>query len=128
MPHEAFTIIPSLDELAGDPTQAARLPETMLALLAARLAALQGALLAALVDAQITKSAAAEQSYNLHSKGLLTAGELAERLNLPESWVRTEERAGRIPGIRAGRYVRFKLADVEAALARRVAAAPPRAS
>jgi hypothetical protein len=48
---------------------------------------------------------------------LLTAGELAGRLNLPESWVRTEERAGRIPGIRAGRYVRFKVSNVEPALA-----------
>ncbi|MGD0289929.1 MAG: hypothetical protein ABSC63_09790 [Candidatus Binataceae bacterium] len=49
----------------------------------------------------------------------LTAGGLAERLNLPESWVRSEERAGRIPGIRPGKYVRFKLSDVERALAER---------
>jgi excisionase family DNA binding protein len=51
------------------------------------------------------------------AENLLTAGELAERLNLPESWVRTEERAGRLPGIRLGRYVRFKLNDIERALA-----------
>jgi excisionase family DNA binding protein len=51
------------------------------------------------------------------AENLLTAGELAERLNLPESWVRTEERAGRLPGIRLGRYVRFKLSDIERALA-----------
>ena len=50
---------------------------------------------------------------------LLTADELAARLSLPESWVRTEERAGRIPGVGAGRYVRFKLSDVERALAER---------
>jgi excisionase family DNA binding protein len=50
---------------------------------------------------------------------LLTAGELAERLNLPESWIRNEERLGRIPSVRAGKYVRFKLKDVEQALARR---------
>jgi excisionase family DNA binding protein len=49
---------------------------------------------------------------------LLTAGELAERLNLPESWIRSEERLGRIPSIRAGKYVRFKLTEVEPALAR----------
>jgi excisionase family DNA binding protein len=48
---------------------------------------------------------------------LLTAGELAERLNLPESWVRTEERAGRIPSLRLGKYVRFKLSEVERTLA-----------
>jgi excisionase family DNA binding protein len=53
------------------------------------------------------------------SEKLLTAGELAGRLNLPESWVRNEERAGRIPGIRAGKYVRFKLSDVERSLAER---------
>ena len=47
---------------------------------------------------------------------LLTAGELAERLNLPESWVRNEERAGRIPSIRLGKYVRFKWPDVERTL------------
>src|ERR1700730_734354 len=50
---------------------------------------------------------------------LFTAGELAGSLNLPESWIRSEERARRIPGIRAGKYVRFKLNDVERALAER---------
>ena len=53
------------------------------------------------------------------SKALLTAGELAERLNLPESWIRNEERLGRIPSIRAGKYVRFRLNDIELALAER---------
>lgn len=49
---------------------------------------------------------------------LLTARELAERLAVPESWVRTEERASRIPSVRLGKYVRFKLGEVEQALAR----------
>jgi excisionase family DNA binding protein len=49
----------------------------------------------------------------------LTAEALAERLGVPESWVRTEERAGRIPGLRLGKYVRFKLSEVEHALAER---------
>jgi len=40
-------------------------------------------------------------------KNLLRAGELAERLGVPESWVRTEERAGRIPSVRLGKYVGF---------------------
>src|SRR5258708_40143099 len=53
------------------------------------------------------------------SDKLLTAGELAEHLGVPESWVRTEERAGRIPGVRLGKYVRFKLRDVERTLAAR---------
>jgi excisionase family DNA binding protein len=50
---------------------------------------------------------------------LVTAGELAAHLNLPESWVRTEERLGRIPSIRLGKYVRFRLSDVERALAQK---------
>jgi hypothetical protein len=48
---------------------------------------------------------------------LVTAGELARHLNLPESWVRTEERLGRIPSVRLGKYVRFRLNEVERALA-----------
>jgi len=52
-------------------------------------------------------------------KNLLRAGELAERLGVPESWVRSEERAGRIPSVRLGKYVRFKLRDVERTLAER---------
>ena len=50
---------------------------------------------------------------------LLTAEELAKRLGVPESWVRTEERLRRIPSVRAGKYVRFKLSNVEEALAER---------
>lgn len=50
---------------------------------------------------------------------LLAAKAIAERLGVPESWVRTEERAGRIPSVRLGKYVRFKLSDVERALAER---------
>jgi excisionase family DNA binding protein len=53
------------------------------------------------------------------AENLLAAGELAECLGVPESWVRTEERAGRLPGVRLGRYVRFKLSDIERALAER---------
>ena len=50
---------------------------------------------------------------------LLTAEELAGRLGVPESWVRTEERTGRIPSVRLGKYVRFKLSEVERELAER---------
>jgi len=53
------------------------------------------------------------------AENLLTAGGLAARLSLPESWVRTEERAGRIPSLRLGRYVRFRLSAIERALAER---------
>jgi hypothetical protein len=43
-----------------------------------------------------------------HAENLLTAGELAERLNLPESWVRSEERAGRIASVRLGKLRPFQ--------------------
>jgi excisionase family DNA binding protein len=49
---------------------------------------------------------------------LLTAGEVAKHLNVPESWVRTEERLGRIPSVRLGKYVRFRLSEVEYTLAK----------
>jgi excisionase family DNA binding protein len=37
---------------------------------------------------------------------LLSAGEVAERLSVPESWVRQETRAGRMPCLALGRYRR----------------------
>ena len=47
------------------------------------------------------------------SDRLLRAGEVAERLGVPESWVRESARSGAIPHVRLGRYIRFDLADVE---------------
>jgi excisionase family DNA binding protein len=54
-----------------------------------------------------------------NSEELLTASQLGKRLNVPESWVRSEQRADRIPSVRLGRYVRFRPSEVDAALARR---------
>jgi excisionase family DNA binding protein len=39
---------------------------------------------------------------------LLTAAEVAERLSVPESWVRRETRAGRLPCLALGRYRRYE--------------------
>jgi excisionase family DNA binding protein len=47
---------------------------------------------------------------------LLTADELAERLNVPTSWVREQARQGGIPVVRLGRYVPFYLPAVAAEL------------
>jgi len=44
--------------------------------------------------------------------GLLTPEELAERLNVPRSWVYEQSRQGNIPTHRLGRYVRFDLHEV----------------
>jgi excisionase family DNA binding protein len=41
------------------------------------------------------------------SDRLLTAGEVAELLSVPETWVRAETRAGRLPHLALGRYRRY---------------------
>jgi excisionase family DNA binding protein len=66
---------------------------------------------------ETTAKANEQQNKPDTAANLATAGELAKHLNLPESWVRTEERLGRIPSVRLGKYVRFRLSDVERALA-----------
>jgi excisionase family DNA binding protein len=43
---------------------------------------------------------------------LLTADEVAARLQLPRSWVYRAAREGRFPYVQCGRYVRFTEADV----------------
>lgn len=44
---------------------------------------------------------------------LLTAGELADRWQVPKSHVYRLTREGRIPAVRLGRYYRYRLAAVE---------------
>jgi hypothetical protein len=70
----------------------------ILTLLAARL----------LADGNARSEADRKTAQALEPGKLFTAGELAKRLNVPESWVRTEERLGRIPSVRLGKYVRFR--------------------
>ena len=43
---------------------------------------------------------------------LLTAAEVGELLSVPESWVRRETRAGRLPHLELGRYRRYERAAV----------------
>jgi len=43
---------------------------------------------------------------------LLTAAEVAELLGVPVGWVREHTRAGSIPHIPLGRYVRYDRGDV----------------
>jgi excisionase family DNA binding protein len=42
------------------------------------------------------------------SERLLTAAEVAELLAVPTSWVRSTTRAGALPSVRLGRYVRYR--------------------
>lgn len=44
---------------------------------------------------------------------LMTADELAERLQVPRSWVYRAAREGDLPSVRCGRYRRFDEADVD---------------
>jgi excisionase family DNA binding protein len=48
---------------------------------------------------------------------LLDAEQLAGKLSIPTTWLEQAARDGRIPCVRAGRWVRFSRAAVEAALA-----------
>lgn len=48
------------------------------------------------------------------SDRLLDTSEVAERLNVPVSWVRESTRSGAMPCVELGRYRRYDLADVEA--------------
>ena len=57
----------------------------------------------------------------MEQKNLLTVEELAERLQVPKSWIYGQTRqtnSGAIPRIRVGKYLRFRLEDVMAWLER----------
>lgn len=45
---------------------------------------------------------------------LLTAAEAAKLLNVEESWVRAQTRAGNVPHLMLGRYPRYDAADLRA--------------
>jgi hypothetical protein len=49
----------------------------------------------------------------------LSLNRAALRLGVPEAWLKTEAKAGRIPCLRAGRRLLFSLSAVEAALLER---------
>jgi len=51
------------------------------------------------------------------SHALLTAEEVAERLQVSTAWVYAQSRSRRIPHVRLGRYVRFREDAVEKWLA-----------
>lgn len=53
---------------------------------------------------------------------LLTPEQLADRLNVPRSWVYEQSRAGKIPTHRFGRYIRFRLDEVIASREERLTA------
>lgn len=48
-----------------------------------------------------------EGNCSLRSMGLIDAEDAAEILAVPKTWILAEARAGRMPHVRLGRYVRF---------------------
>ena len=44
---------------------------------------------------------------------LLSAKQVAGLWNVPETWVRDQARAGKLPSVQLGRYVRFKMSDLD---------------
>jgi excisionase family DNA binding protein len=62
------------------------------------------------VDRHDTRELAAELATLIGQQAtppLLDSGQAAAILNVPQSWIAAEARAGRIPHVRLGRYVRF---------------------
>lgn len=57
-------------------------------------------------------SAAADKTDELARHRLLTAGELAKLLGVPETWVREHTRNRHLPAVRLGRYWRYRLERV----------------
>jgi excisionase family DNA binding protein len=56
---------------------------------------------------------------------LVDAGEVAERLGVPVTWVREATRAGYLPHVRLGRYRRYRLDRVLAWLEEQEAGGAP---
>jgi excisionase family DNA binding protein len=52
-----------------------------------------------------------------NAETLLDAEQLSAKLSIPTTWIEQAARDGRVPCVRAGRWVRFSRAAVEAALA-----------
>jgi excisionase family DNA binding protein len=57
---------------------------------------------------------------------LLTASEVADILAVRESWVREATRAGHLPHLRLGRYIRYEHAAIHAWLEDQRHGPPPR--
>jgi excisionase family DNA binding protein len=86
----------------------------------AQLAAVQSAL-AVRLTGNISDAADGSRALNNRPEPepLVDAKEMARRLAVHESWVRTEQRAGRIPFVQIGRYIRFRPSEVVSALKNR---------
>jgi excisionase family DNA binding protein len=100
--------VPSLDDLAAHPERVATLPADAVEKLLVKHALLGGVLLGRLLAAQRPVAAEAPDK-----RRLLDAAAVAERLHVPETWVRDMARQGRLPSVKLGHYVRFRAEDVD---------------
>jgi excisionase family DNA binding protein len=55
------------------------------------------------------RNQASDPRQSFPPKRLLEANEVADLLAVPTTWVRTATRAGHLPHLRLGRYVRYEL-------------------
>jgi excisionase family DNA binding protein len=108
--------VPSLDRIAADPAEAARLPVEATRALLARCALAQGVLLARLLEAAGDGAGAPERAETDH---LLTADEAAHRLGVSADWL--YRRVTRLPfAVRLGRTVRFSARGLDTYLRQRM--------
>jgi excisionase family DNA binding protein len=61
---------------------------------------------------QVIQEHAARAGIQLPSEPLLTVPQLAARLQLDEKWIYEQTRAGKLPVIKCGKYLRFDLREV----------------
>jgi excisionase family DNA binding protein len=109
----------NLDELIADPSRADALALDALAKLLAEIASREAALTTlqgTLLSLMIAKCAADPTS---DADDLLGAPKLAKRFGVPESWIREQARQGKLPCLRLGHYMRFRLEEVERYLTER---------
>jgi hypothetical protein len=104
--------VPSLDDIARDPARAAGLPpETLAALTSACIAVLTNIMAQLAILARQPPGITVPTSHDL-----LTAKQVAVLWNVPETWVLEQARVDKLPSVRLGHYVRFRLAELERAM------------
>lgn len=101
-------VVPTLDEIAADPTRATGLPVDLLQVLYARCSALQASLLAALIAAASSRNAARPAEPD----ALLDVAAAAKRLATTPDWL--YRHAGHLPfTVRNGRQLRFSTQRID---------------
>jgi excisionase family DNA binding protein len=104
----------SLDDLIQHSDRAAGLADDQVRQLLSQIAERTSALNR--LEIELSWWMLARRNASISSDGfpsLLNATQLADQLSIPESWVREQARIGRLPSVKLGHYVRFRLDDVK---------------